>query len=122
MLVPRPQALSHSGDLEIAGRLPEASMRAVELQDFRASISEAGYTSFGARVGKHDDLVLALAIRKAVSDFGVRRGSEMSIGTKGRDKAARPRWSRLFSFCDRTIAAKCAISLVGRRRLELRTR
>lgn len=25
-------------------------------------MSEAGYASFGARVGKHDDLVLALAL------------------------------------------------------------
>jgi hypothetical protein len=33
-----------------------------ELQNFRASISEAGYASFGARVGKHDGLVLALVL------------------------------------------------------------
>jgi hypothetical protein len=61
-LVSRLQALFHSGDLKIAKSLPEATALATELQDFRASISEAGYASFGARVGKHDDLVLALAL------------------------------------------------------------
>ncbi len=61
-LVSRLQALFHAGDLRIAKSLPEATALATELQDFRASISEAGYASFGARVGKHDDLVLALAL------------------------------------------------------------
>ena len=61
-LVSRLQALFHAGDLKIAKSLPEAAALASELQDFRASISEAGYASFGARVGKHDDLVLALAL------------------------------------------------------------
>jgi hypothetical protein len=42
--------------------LPDAAVLAAELQDFRASISEAGFASFGARAGKQDDLVLALAI------------------------------------------------------------
>jgi hypothetical protein len=61
-LVSRLQALFHAGDLKIAKSLPEAAALASELQDFRASISEAGYASLGARVGKHDDLVLALAL------------------------------------------------------------
>lgn len=61
-LVSRLQALFHAGDLKIAKSLPEAVALAAELQDFRASISEAGYASFGARVGRHDDLVLALAL------------------------------------------------------------
>jgi hypothetical protein len=61
-LVSRLQSLFHGGDLRIAKSLPEAAALASELQDFRASISEAGYASFGARVGKHDDLVLALAL------------------------------------------------------------
>jgi hypothetical protein len=64
MLVSRLQAHFHSNDLKIARALPEAAVLAAELQDFRASISEAGYASFGARVGKHDDLVLALAIAR----------------------------------------------------------
>jgi hypothetical protein len=33
----------------------------VELRGFRANISEAGYASFGARVGKHGDWVVAPA-------------------------------------------------------------
>jgi hypothetical protein len=50
-LVSRLQALFHSGDLKIAKSLPEATILATELQDFRASISEAGYASFGQRSG-----------------------------------------------------------------------
>jgi len=33
-----------------------------ELQNFRAEYSDSGYIRFNARNGKHDDLVLALAI------------------------------------------------------------
>ena len=44
-LVSRLQALFHAGDLRIAKSLPEATALATELQDFRASISEAGYAS-----------------------------------------------------------------------------
>lgn len=62
LLVSRLQSLLHAGTLGIAKGLPEAKTLVSELQDFRASISETGYASFGARVGKHDDLVLALAI------------------------------------------------------------
>jgi hypothetical protein len=56
------RALFHTGELKIASELPEAAALAAELQDFRANMSDAGYASFGARVGKHDDLVLALAL------------------------------------------------------------
>jgi hypothetical protein len=62
LLVSRLQAMLHAGELRIAKSLPEAATLASELQDFRANISDSGYTAFGARVGKHDDLVLALAI------------------------------------------------------------
>jgi hypothetical protein len=40
----------------------EAAAPVARLQNFRATISDAGYASFGARTGKRDDLVLALAI------------------------------------------------------------
>jgi hypothetical protein len=60
-LVSRLQALLHAGELKIAKSLPEAPALAAELQDFRATISESGNASFGARSGRHDDLVLALA-------------------------------------------------------------
>jgi len=33
-----------------------------ELQDFRMDFTAAGHLTFNARSGKHDDLVLALAI------------------------------------------------------------
>jgi hypothetical protein len=62
LLVSRLQAMLHAGELRIAKRLAEADALAMELANFRASISDSGYVSFGARVGKHDDLVLALAI------------------------------------------------------------
>jgi hypothetical protein len=42
--------------------LPDASVLMSELQDFRAEVSDTGAWRFGARSGKHDDLVLALAI------------------------------------------------------------
>ncbi|CAN5680255.1 hypothetical protein BH23GEM10_BH23GEM10_17920 [soil metagenome] len=62
-LVSRLQALLHAGELRIAPTLADADVLVRELQDFKATISEAsGYTSFNARVGAHDDLVLALAI------------------------------------------------------------
>ena len=61
-LVSTLQALLHSGDLLIAKSLPEAAALASELGNFRANISDSGNVGFGARVGAHDDLVLALAI------------------------------------------------------------
>jgi len=51
-----------TGTSRIAKALPDARALAEELMDFRANISEAGYTSFGAREGAHDDLVLAVAV------------------------------------------------------------
>ena len=54
--------LLHAGDLKIARSLADAATLVDELQTLRASISEAGFASFSARSGKHDDLVLAVAI------------------------------------------------------------
>ena len=77
ILVSRLQALLHSDQLRIAKHLPEAKLLALELANFRANISEAGYATFGARVGKHDDLLLALALacwwlaRRGRSNFTV---------------------------------------------------
>lgn len=62
LLVSRVQAGLNDGSLRIAKDLPDARTLAVEMQDFRASISDAGYTRFGAREGAHDDLILAVAI------------------------------------------------------------
>jgi hypothetical protein len=51
-----------SGELKIAKSLPEANAFVRELTEFRASFTDAGHLQFGARVGQHDDLVLAAAL------------------------------------------------------------
>ncbi len=62
ILVSRVQALFHSGQIKIQKDLPDAPALVAELQEFRAEVTDSGYWRFGARSGKHDDLVLALAI------------------------------------------------------------
>jgi hypothetical protein len=61
-LVSRIQALLHDGRLKIHKDLPDAPALVSELQDFRINFTETGHATFNARSGKHDDLVLALAI------------------------------------------------------------
>ena len=61
-LVSRLQALLHQGRLKIHRELAEAETLVRELQDFRVEYTAAGHLTFNARSGKHDDLVLALAI------------------------------------------------------------
>jgi len=61
-LVSRLQALLHEGRLKIQKELSEAETLVRELQDFRVEFTAAGHLTFNARTGKHDDLVLALAI------------------------------------------------------------
>ena len=61
-LVSRLQALLHEGRLKILRELPEAETLVRELQDFRMEFTAAGHLTFNPRSGKHDDLVLALAI------------------------------------------------------------
>jgi hypothetical protein len=61
-LVSSLQALLHEGRLHIQKDLTEASELVRELQDFRVKYTEGGHMTFNAREGKHDDLVLALAI------------------------------------------------------------
>src|SRR5499427_4921832 len=61
-LVSRLQALLHEGRLKILRELPEAETLVRELQDFRCEFTAAGHLTFNARSGRHDDLVLALAI------------------------------------------------------------
>ena len=62
VLVSGLQALLHDGRLKIHKDLPETPALIDELEDFRAEVTDSGYWKFGARSGKHDDLVLALAI------------------------------------------------------------
>jgi hypothetical protein len=52
----------HLGELRIASALTEAGALASELRDFRRKVSAAGRFTYEARVGQHDDLVLAVAI------------------------------------------------------------
>jgi hypothetical protein len=61
-LVSRLQALLHEGRLKIQKELSEAETLVRELQDFQVEFTPAGHLTFNARAGKHDDLVLALAI------------------------------------------------------------
>ena len=61
-LISRLQALLHEGRLKIHRDLAEAAELVRELQDFRVEFTVAGGLTFNTRAGKHDDLVLALAI------------------------------------------------------------
>jgi hypothetical protein len=61
-LISRVQALLHEKRLKIHSDLPDAAALVQELRDFRVNFTESGYAQFNARTGKHDDLVLALAI------------------------------------------------------------
>ena len=61
-LVSRLQTLLHEERLKILRELAEAETLVRELQDFRVEFTAAGHLTFNARCGKHDDLVLALAI------------------------------------------------------------
>jgi hypothetical protein len=61
-LISRVQALLHELRLKIHCDLQDAGALVAELQDFRVNFTDSGYAQFNARVGAHDDLVLALAI------------------------------------------------------------
>jgi hypothetical protein len=62
ILISNLDALLHRGVLRFAANLHEASALAEELKDFRRKVSDAGRATYAARVGRHDDLVLSLAI------------------------------------------------------------
>lgn len=91
-LVSRLQALLHEGKLKIHRDLAEADALVRELQDFRCEYTAAGHLTFNARSGKHDDLVLALAIAAwraayagcAVSGFSNFIANERAISGRGR--------------------------------------
>ena len=65
-LISRLEAAMHAGTLKAAAALSEGKALEAELKDFRRNITAAGRATFAARVGKHDDLVLATADRKSV--------------------------------------------------------
>jgi len=62
VLISTLDARLHTGELRFAKELLEAGTMQEELKDFRRKVSVAGRYTFEARVGKHDDLVLAVAI------------------------------------------------------------
>lgn len=62
ILISTLDARLHTGELRFAAALTEAGAMAEELKDFRRKVGAAGRFAYEARVGKHDDLVLAVAI------------------------------------------------------------
>jgi O-methyltransferase len=62
LLISGVDARLHSGELRFAADLGEAHALAEELKDFRRHVGAAGRATYQARIGKHDDLVLAVAI------------------------------------------------------------
>jgi len=65
----------HSGQLEIAADLPDLVALKAELQNFRVNFTTIGNMTFAARVGTHDDLVLAVAIALWYAESRTRRGA-----------------------------------------------
>jgi hypothetical protein len=55
-------ALLHTGQLKFASSLTDAGALRDELKDFRRKVSEAGRATYAARVGRHDDLILSVAV------------------------------------------------------------
>jgi hypothetical protein len=62
LLVSRLQASLHAKELKLSPELREAQALRQELSEFRMRHTAAGSAVFGAREGRHDDLVLSLAI------------------------------------------------------------
>jgi len=62
ILISNIDALLNTGELKFAAELTEAETMKDELKDFRRKLSETGKATYAARVGKHDDLVLGVAI------------------------------------------------------------
>lgn len=62
VLISTLDARLHLGELRFAADLHDAPAMAEELKDFQRKVSAAGRYSYDARVGKHDDLVLAVAL------------------------------------------------------------
>jgi len=62
VLISSLDARLNTGELRIAKRLTDAGALAEEMRDFRRIVTNAGHATYGARVGKHDDLVLSLAL------------------------------------------------------------
>lgn len=79
-LIARLQTMLHSGDLKIVEGTAEAEVLRKELIDFRVKFTQAGNSTFEARSGQHDDLVLAFAL---ACYFVARPPSRVSVTTFG---------------------------------------
>lgn len=62
VLISTLDARLHTGELRFADKLTESAAMREELKDFRRHVGAAGRFTYEARQGKHDDLVLAVAI------------------------------------------------------------
>src|SRR3954454_24892835 len=62
LLISGLDARLHTGELKIAAALSDAGALQEELKDFQRKVSDAGRSSWSARTGAHDDLLLAVAI------------------------------------------------------------
>ncbi len=62
LLISTVDAMLHTGALRFSPDLTDAGALAEELKDFRRKVSEAGRSTYNARTGKHDDLILSIAI------------------------------------------------------------
>jgi hypothetical protein len=51
----------------------------LELEDLRATVTDSGRWTFGARSGAHDDLVLALALALALALWRASRRAPMYV-------------------------------------------
>jgi hypothetical protein len=76
-LVSRLQAALHASDVKFAPALAEAPTLEHELAEFRMRFTPGGSAVFGAREGRHDDLVLAVAIALW---WASRRGNHIQSG------------------------------------------
>lgn len=56
------QSLLQTGRLGVSTHLPEAETLTRELLNFTVKVTDQGRATFSARVGEHDDLVLAVAL------------------------------------------------------------
>ncbi|MGV3553203.1 hypothetical protein [Rhizobium sp.] len=61
-LISAVDAKLHVGELRFAAELTDAGALAEELKDFQRKVTASGRNTFGAREGKHDDLILSVAI------------------------------------------------------------
>jgi hypothetical protein len=78
LLISGVDAALHAGELRFADELREREALREELKDFRRHVTAAGRATYQAHTGKHDDLVLAVAI--ALWWCGERRRHRMHQG------------------------------------------